>query len=201
MLNGGECVKEQRTVGQYRAIDLSLFALMLILSETVIVSAAVKWFPNEPYTVSAVAAVTAIVMMRWGLWAALHAVLGGIVFCLVSHGTLAQFAIYCIGNLFGLTGLAWIRALGAERLREDSFKSLAYGFTVLLCMQLGRGLVSLLFGTKPAVAAGFVTTDVISCLFTLLIIWIVRRLDGVFEDQIHYLRRVNKEREEEKGGF
>ena len=194
-------MKEQRTVGQYRAIDLSLFALLLILSETVIVSAAVKWFPNEPYTVSAVAAVTAIVMMRWGLWAALHAVLGGIVFCLVSHGTLAQFAIYCIGNLFGLAGLAWIRALGAEKLREDSFKSLAYSFTVLLCMQLGRGLVSLLFGTKPAVAAGFVTTDVISYLFTLLIIWIVRRLDGVFEDQIHYLRRVNKEREEEKGGF
>lgn len=194
-------MKKQRTVGQYRAIDLSLFALMLILSETVIVSAAVKWFPNEPYTVSAVAAVTAIVMMRWGLWAALHAVLGGIVFCLVSRGTGAQFAIYCIGNLFGLAGLAWIRVLGAEKLREDSFKSLAYGFTVLLCMQLGRGLVSLLFGTKPAVAAGFVTTDVISYLFTLLIIWIVRRLDGVFEDQIHYLRRVNKEREEEKGGF
>lgn len=189
------------SIKQYRAIDLSLFALMLVFSETVIVSAAVRWFPSEPYTVSVVAAITAIVMMRWGLWAALHAILGGIVFCLASHGSAQQYVIYCAGNLLGLAALAWFRLLGKEAIREDSFKSLTYAFTVLLLMQLGRSLVSLAFGTKAAVALGFVTTDVVSYLFTLLIIWIVRRLDGVFEDQIHYLRRVDKEREEEKGGF
>ena len=189
------------TVGQYRAVDLTLFALMLIVFEFLIVSAATKWFPSEPYSVSLVAAITAIVMMRWGIWAALHAVLGGVVYCLASHASGEQFVIYCVGNLFGLGAIAWIRAFGAEEVRKDSFKSLLYAFTVLLLMQLGRAAVSLLFGTKLTVALGFFTTDVISYLFTLLIVWIVRRLDGVFEDQIHYLRRVNKEREEEKGGF
>ncbi|MBQ9300030.1 MAG: hypothetical protein IJ214_05920 [Clostridia bacterium] len=194
-------MKGQMTVGRYRAVDLSLFALMLIVFETVIVSAATKWFPSEPYTVSLVAAITAIVMMRWGIWAALHAVVGGIVFCLVSHATGRQYAVYCAGNLLGLGALLWIRLWGAERLREDSLKSLLYAFTVLLLMQLGRAAVALLLGAKPEAAVGFITTDVVSYLFTLLIVWIVRRLDGVFEDQIHYLRRVNKEREEEKGGF
>ncbi len=32
-------------------------------------------------------------------------------------------------------------------------------------------------------------------LFTLVITWIVRRLDGVFEDQKHYLLRLQEERE------
>ncbi|MBQ9197619.1 MAG: hypothetical protein IJ157_10325 [Clostridia bacterium] len=194
-------MKGQMTVGQYRAVDLSLFALMLIVSETVIVSAATRWFPSEPYTVSAVAAITAIVMMRWRWWGALHAVLGGFVFCLVSHASMEQYAIYCVGNLFALAALIWIRAFTAEGLREDSFKSLVYAFTVVLLMHAGRALISLLFGARGQAALGFFATDVVSYLFTLLIVWIARRLDGVFEDQRHYLSRVNKEREEERGGF
>ena len=194
-------MKGQLTVGQYRAIDLSLFAFMLAASETVIVWAATRWFPGQPYTVSVVAALTAIVMMRWGLWAILHAVLGGAIYCLVSHGTAQQMLIYCVGNLLGLAAILWIRLTGAEKLRKDPWRTLAYGATVLALMQLGRALISVLLGAPLAAAAGFFTTDALSYLFTLLILWIVRRLDGVFEDQMHYLRRVEKEREEEKGGF
>ena len=55
-------MKKQLTVGQYRAMDLFFFALMMAVSESVIVLAATRWFPNEPYTVSVVAAVVAIVL-------------------------------------------------------------------------------------------------------------------------------------------
>ena len=34
-----------------------------------------------------------------------------------------------------------------------------------------------------------------------LILWIARRLDGVFEDQKHYLLRINESPEEEGGGY
>ena len=190
----------QRSIRRYRAIDLSLFAFMLIFFETLIVTAATRWFPGEPYTVSLVAAVTAIVMMRWGLWAALHAVLGALAFCLASHGSWQQTVIYCAGNLFGLAAMLWFRIWSKERVREDSFKSLLFAFTTLLGMQLGRAAVSLAFGFSLTEAAGFIATDVVSYLFTLLIVWIARRLDGVFEDQAHYLRRLAREREEERGG-
>ena len=40
---------------------------------------------------------------------------------------------------------------------------------------------------------GFFTTDALSILFTLVILWIARRLDGVYEDQKHYLLRIQKE--------
>ena len=57
-----------RSLSQYRAIDCSLFAIMLIVFETVINRAATAWFPKEAWTVSVVPAVTAIVMVRWGPW-------------------------------------------------------------------------------------------------------------------------------------
>ena len=62
---------------QYRNLDLFFFAVMLCISETLIVNAAIRWYPDQLYTVSVSAAITAIVMMRWGGLAAIHAVLGG----------------------------------------------------------------------------------------------------------------------------
>ena len=38
-----------------------------------------------------------------------------------------------------------------------------------------------------------ITTDVITYLFTALIIWIASRPDGVLEDQPHYVRRIAEE--------
>ncbi|MBQ7520234.1 MAG: hypothetical protein IJU12_07940 [Clostridia bacterium] len=194
-------MKKQLTVGQYRAMDLFFFALMMVISESGIVLAATRWFPNEPYTVSVVAAVVAIVMIRWGPWAAVHAALGGVVFCLVSGAAPRQYLIYCGGNLLALPLLFFIKQQGADAIRRDSFKTVAYGLLTLLLMEAGRALLSLILGASPAAAAGFFTTDIISWLFTALILWIARRLDGIMEDQKQYLHRVAQEREEEKGGF
>lgn len=193
-------VQGQMTTEKYRAIDLSLFALILMVFETVIVRAATQWFPKEAWTVSAVAAITAIVMVRWGPWAGIHAVLGGIVFVLTSRGGLNQYVIYGVGNLAGLAVLPLLKKWGWRKLKENVLVNFLYGALVLLGMQVGRGLISLLFGASPAVALGFITTDVISYIFTLVILWIVARLDGMLEDQRHYLKRLSEQREKE-GGF
>lgn len=211
-------MKGQLSVRGYRLIDLSMFAFLLIVSQYIMVLAAVRWFPGEPYQVSSVAAITAIVMFRWGPYGAIHAVLGGLVLCLASHATMEQYAIYCLGNLFGLLGLLLFPAfsgekpltkkeradLGREKIAGDSLKTLLYALVVQVCMQLGRGIMSMILGTAPLTALGFVTTDVISTLFTLLILWIVRRLDGILEEQHHYLLRIARQEQEERkerGGF
>ena len=95
-------MQTRRTLGQYRIIDLSIFAVIMMLTETLIIRAATEWFSAAAWTVSVVPAVTAIVMVRWGPWCALHAVLGGIVTVLVQKGTGTQFLIYGIGNLAAL---------------------------------------------------------------------------------------------------
>ena len=193
-------MKRQFSFQQYRAIDLAMFAALLCITETMIVKAATWWFPDQLYTVSVVGAVTASVLMRWGPWAAIHAVLGGAVFCLASRGSAKQLLIYCAGNLFSLVMLLPLKYLGGERIRLDPVLSVLFGVCTLLLMQFGRALVAFALGTEFQTCLGFFTTDALSLLFTGLILWVARRLDGIFENQRHYLLRIHNT-EEEKGGF
>lgn len=184
---------KQRSLGQYRAIDLFCFALMLALFEPVLHFAATRLFPAEPYTVSVTAAVTAIVMMRWGPWAAIHAVFGGIMACLLAGARVDQYLIYGFGNLLSLASLLLLKAWGKEETRKDVLHSIAFALVTALLMQLGRALMALILGNGVGVSLGFFTTGVITDLFTVVVVWIARRLDGIFEDQIHYLLRIQKE--------
>ena len=184
-------MQPQRTVEQYRVIDLSLFALMLIIFETVLIKASTGWFPNEPWTVSATAAITAVVMVRWGLPAVLHAVIGGIVFCVVNRAQGQQYLIYCLGNAAVLAVYPLVKKLGWRKLREDFLLKLLYSVLTVLSMQAGRAAVAMILGASPASAAGFITTDAVTYIFTAVILWIMSRLDGMMEDQKHYLKRIN----------
>jgi heme A synthase len=139
--------------------------------------------------------------MRWGLWAGLHAALVGVIFCLASGAGARHYVIYAAGNLLSLAALAYIRAATAEGIRQSAAKSLLLALAVTLLMQLGRALLAVVLGYPAAAATGFFTTDVITLLFTLVLIWIARRLDGIFEEQNHYLLRLRQEKNKERGGY
>lgn len=188
----------QRSWKEYRCIDLGLLAVMLAVFEYLILRAANWWFPGQPYTVSLAAAITSIVYMRWDAWGMIHAFEAGLVFCLFSGAAREQYLIYCCGNLFSVAAVVLLKGVGKERVRTGSL-SLVFPLLVLILMQAGRGIVALLLGAAPGNLIGFFTADSLSLLFTFVIIWIARRLDGVYEDQKHYLLRLHKE-QEEKGG-
>ena len=174
-------MNRQRTWKEYRAIDLALLALALAVFEFIIVRAANWWFPGQPFTVSLAAAMASIVYMRWGAWGAIHAVEAGLVFCYFSGATGEQFVIYCAGNLVSVLAVLLLRAAGKERVRTGHL-SLVFPLLVQVLMQAGRAVTALLLGAGPADAVGFFTTDSLSLLFTFVIIWIARKLDGVYED-------------------
>ena len=94
-----------------------------------------------------------------------------------------------------------LRAVGPEQIRKDKFRSILFAAAVQLLMQLGRALVALIFGSAFTVCLGFFTTDSLSTLFTMVVVYIARNLDGVFEDQKSYLIRLQKQENAEKGGF
>ena len=73
-----------------------------------------------------------------------------------------------------------------------------YGLLTALLMQLGRFALALVMGSSLRVCVGFVSTDTLSTLFAVLIVWIARRLDGMLEEQRHYLHRVAEEMERER---
>lgn len=187
-------MKRQLTLQEYRAIDLTLFAMILVLFEFIIVKvSASNLFWDQQFTVSLAAAITSIVYMRWGWWGGLHAALAGVLYCLYCGGGGQQYIIYTLGNLFSLLAVLPLKKLGPERVRTGRWSGLLFPLAVILLMQLGRMAVALVLGTPIMEALGFIGTDPGSVLFTLVIAWIVRRLDGVYEDQKHYLLRIQQE--------
>lgn len=191
-------MKKQISFRQYRAMDLFLFTALLCGCEALITLGAIRWFPGEPYTLSITPAVTAIVMVRWGCFAAIPAVLGAVVFCFVSGAALPQYLIYCVGNLASLVLTRFLCGDGWKRLHENVLLAILYGLSTVLLMQLGRLVLGLVLGGSLQVCAGFVTTDTLSTLFAVLIVWIARRLDGMLEEQRHYLHRVAEKMERER---
>ena len=87
-----------------------------------------------------------------------------------------------------------LRAVGKERVRTGGL-SLVFPLLVWLLMQAGRAIVALALGAGLSDAVGFFTSDSLSLLFTFVIIWIARKLDGVYEDQKHYLLRIHAQEE------
>ena len=192
-------MRRQMTFSQYRAMDIFLFTALLCLCEALIVLGATVWFADQLYTLSLTAAVTAIVLVRWGILAAVPALCGGFVFCLFSGATPSQYLIYCAGNLLVLALMPLVRGEGWKKLQGNVLLAMLYGLAAALLMQLGRFVIAALMGTAPAVCAGFITTDVLSTFFSMLLVWICRRLDGMLEEQRHYLIRIQEEEIRDKG--
>lgn len=191
-------MNRQITFSQYRAIDLTILAVVLAGSQFLMALGTNVWFPDQLYVVSPVAAVTALVMMRWSGYGTIHAVLGGILFTAFSGGGWQQYLIYGGGNLLGLLALLMLHFLGKEKVRQSGFLSLAFGLAVQILMQLGRAGLAAMLGYPVEACLGFITTDTLSWLFTLFVVWVMGRVDGLFEDQKHYLLRMEQERQNER---
>lgn len=186
-------MKQQISVSQYRNIDLTIMTVLLAIVQAVIHFAASVWFPEQLYVISPVALVTALVMMRWSGWAAVPAVVGGVVFTALSGGTVQHYVIYAAGNMVSMLALLLVKFLGKEKIRDNVVYTLVFGLCVQALMLLGRAAAAALLGFEADACLGFITTDTLSIIFTLCGIWAVRRIDGLFEDQIHYLLRIQSE--------
>ena len=185
---------------RYQSMDLLIWTVLLFVFETIVVKAGTVWFKSQPWTLSLVPALTTIVYMRWGLYGLFFSALGGGAICFASKAGAVQYAVYVLGNLFSVLSLLMVKKMGKDKIRSGVFFSFLYATVVFLLMAFGRGVVSLILGKGAGALVDFLTTDVLSWVFALVIIWIVRRLDGVFEDQISYLVRLKSDEEKEKGG-
>ncbi len=174
-----------------------VFAIILAAVEVLITFASSKWFSSQLYTVSAVAGVVAIVMVRWKYFAAVHALVGALALCIASGANAHQYMIYCIGNLFGLAALLMVRFLGEKKIRKNPIFSVLYGVVTLFLMQTGRGLMALILGYGFKNAIAFFATDSLSYVFVAVIMLVARSQDGLLEEQVSYIRRI-QEAEEHK---
>lgn len=185
---------------QYRAIDLTIMAVLLAIAEAVVTFAETRWFPSQIIILSPTIAIVCIVMMRWSGYAVIHAAIGGCVFCLAmgDKATPQQFAIYCAGNCGILIALGLFKIFGKQKVKEKFLLSMAFVFAAYCGAQLGRWAVGLMFGGSAEAIVSFFVRDCVSLLFAAIVVMISRRMDGLFEDQRTYLLRVNEEQRKER---
>ena len=190
-------MKQQISFQQYRTIDLGILGIFMAVSQLLTQFAVTKWFPGQLYVVSPVAIIVTLVLMRWGLWGAIHAAAGGLIYAVLAGGNMQHMLIYGLGNLLSLAALLMFKIFDKERVRQSAFLSILFALSVQLLMQLGRAAVAMALDNPATICIGFITTDSLSDLFTVLVIWVARRVEGLFEDQKHYLLRLERERQDE----
>ena len=182
---------------QYRAADLTIFAVILCALEGVIGVAANQWFPEQPYMVTLVYAVVTLVFMRWGAFGVIHAVLGGITYAIANGGAWQNYIIHGVGNAFVALTILYVHFVGKERIRKNVWLTIVHVLLTYLSIVVGRTLMTLIFDTSLKVFIAFAGTDALSAVIGIVIVLICRKQNGLYEDQKLYLTRTQEQRMKE----
>lgn len=177
-------------------MDLLLLTVITFIFELIATYATVKWFWVQAVAISITLTMTCIAMMRWSAYAVIPALAGGVAYCFASDATPQQYVIYILGNMFLMTGLLLIKFLGKERIRESRMVLSGFVIIAYIGMALGRWLVSLLFGGNASTISLYFTAEIISLVFAVVVVNLMKKTDGMIEDQKAYLLRLEKEKNE-----
>ncbi len=181
------------TFKQYRTTDLIIFAFLSVVFEAIVTLGAMQWFPNELYSITIVYTMFVLVLMRWGRHAGWIALLCGATYCIVMKAPFPMFAVVCGGNLFGLFALFMHKWIGKQKIRDSVGWTVLYVAVCFACITVGRLLISLCFGLFDEVVI-YTLYDLLSVIFAIVVVLLCRKQNGLFEDQKHYLLRMEEER-------
>lgn len=194
------------SINQYRFTDLFIFLLILAVGE-LLQFFAMKWFPRAAlYTVSFMVPITLIVMIRWGWPSVIYALLSGVIYCALNQLSGVWYATYIIGNAFIALLLIPIKFIGKEKIIKKWWATLLFVVAAWVLVYLGRSAVFAIgyaiLPVENAVAySGLITFAVLEALslaLAIAVMLVLRRLDGLLEDQHKYIRRLDKERKEKQ---
>lgn len=187
---------------QYKYTDLFFFALVLGISELLIFCAFRFWFQStiDKYYINFMLAIALTVIMRWGWVGGLYAVVDAVVLCAVQGGSWQTYLSYIIGTACITSVLLMTKFMGKEKIRSKWYFTLAYILVGWVSVNLGIACMSAILGenflTSLSTSFGFGVYGLLPLAATIVTIMVLRRLNGMFEDQKHYLLRQDAERRE-----
>lgn len=186
-------MKKGMSIGLYRFIDLTIFSILMAVFEFISVKA-LSWF-SEIYYVSVFFTIVLITMRRWQFWAIIPATVSAIIYCYLNDGVLINYIVYIGGNAFILFDLFFIKFRKGKM--NDNYIVVSYIIFGYLLVEIGRSLIALCFGSPFfSTLIGFLGVESLSGLLAILIILITKKQDGIFEEQISYLKRIKEEEKE-----
>lgn len=186
---------------QYKLVDVLLFIVIMSALEAVNVFAIKRWFPDMLFSVSLMFTVSLIVLVRWNFLAAIFPVLHGILYCaflsVFQPVGYELYIIYAVGNSFLLLSWFIFRLIPKQKLFSKWYLTLIYPAVAFVLVLFGRTLVAMCFGTGFTEALGsYFFTESLNIVFAIIALLILRRVEGMLEDQKSYLKRVARERDE-----
>lgn len=196
------------SVEQYRLTDLFLFSVILVLAELA-ACLAVRWMPGEAiYTVSFMVPIVLLVMARWGWQSVFYAVASGLIVCLMNltskYISGNHWASYLLGNAFIALMLIPRYLIGMDKIMSSWWATALFAIGGWLCVYLGRSIVwAIAYAISPTVggtaASGFIiffTYDLLSMIMAVVVMLIMRKLEGMMEDQKVFLHRKYAEKKD-----
>lgn len=183
---------------QYKTTDLFLFALILAASETINYFIINKWFQGSvTYIFSLILPIALTVMMRWGWEGILYAMVGGALFCAFNGASWQSYLIYIIGYALIGVMLFATKFFGKERIRSKWYFSVLFVVLGWIAACIGKILVRCCLGNVNFWGLlDFFTTDLFNLVAGVVVVLVLRKLDGMFEDQKAFLKRLDKERKD-----
>lgn len=190
------------SVGRYRATDLFMFAAILVVFD-LLVHFATVWLADAAaiYLFALTVPIVLLIMMRWG-WPAIFFAIGDAVLATaLNNPTVWQsYLSYSLGNAAILLLLVPMRFIGKEKIAGKWYLTALFVVLGWIISNLVCSLVQCIFGIGFFAALlaniSFGINGLLSLAIGIVLLLIMRRLDGMFEDQIHYLKRVDAERRE-----
>ena len=190
------------SIRQYKYTDLFFFALVLGLSELLVFCSYKLWFKNtvDKFYINFMLAIALTVIMRWGWVGIFYAVVDGVVQCAIQGGSWQAYISYIIGTACISLVLVFVKLLGKEKIRSKWYFSLAYVLCGWVVINFGITCACAIFGESFAGALatsfGFGVYGALPLAASVTVVLILRKLEGMFEDQKHFLIRQDRERKE-----
>lgn len=186
---------------QYKLVDILLFMVIMTAFEAVNVFAIREWFADAvmTFSVSLMFTVSLIVLVRWNWFGAIFPLLHGVLYSAFLGASVETYVIYAVGNSFLLLTWFLFKVISKEKLFSKWYLTLIYPITAFILVIFGRALVALCFGENfvATLGANFFVES-LNAVFALMALLVLRRADGMLEDQKSYLKRVAREKEEAK---
>lgn len=186
---------------QYRITDLLVFTAIVIVFDLLAHYAPMALPVGAMFNFTITVPIVLMVMFRWGWMCVFPAVADAILMCVLNNPEVWQsYVCYIIGNACILLLLTVLKFWKKNKIAGKWYFSalfvilgwLLQNFALTLAMTAcGQNFVECL-----SLNFGFGWTGILSLAMGIVIILVMRRLDGMFEDQKSYLLRLDKERKE-----
>ena len=195
--NGSRLISLKR----YRATDLFLFAIILIIFDLLSHFVTILMPAGVLYMFTLTVPIVLLILVRWGWWGVFFAIGDGILLSVLKSPSVWQsYVAYTAGNSAMLLLLIPLHYIGKEKIAGKwhltaLFVVLGWIISNLVCSTMqcifGVGFVKALLAN-----ISFGVNGLLSLAIGMALVLILRKLDGMFEDQIHYLKRLDRERQE-----